>query len=96
MESCIICLSSIYGSQYECRMCGSAFHNECWTKWMTVGKGCPHCRHCAQNEFLKRLIPDVPHEVSESLTSYEKFILCKLAVLSIILTQQNFDHLRNI
>ena len=81
MSICNICLNQLNRNITQCRACESQFHVTCWQEWMKFGKGCPNCRHCVQNELLCKLIPDIPTEISESLTSFEKYNLCKIAII---------------
>lgn len=83
MNVCNICLNELAEgcSVRRCDVCRAEHHVECWERWMRVGNGCPSCRHCVQNELLRSLIPDIPEEVCTSLTSFEKYNLCRIALL---------------
>ena len=80
MNFCSICTGRI-DTGAKCHVCQAQFHSTCWNKWMKHGKGCPNCRHCVQHELLINLIPDIPPEVCDSLTSLETYNLCKIAIM---------------
>ena len=85
MISCSICTEEIdtgtTNNHSYCPMCNAQFHFTCWNTWMKHVKGCPNCRYCVQNDLLINLIPDIPSEVYNSLTSFETYNLCKIAIM---------------
>jgi len=82
MIFCSICTEKIdIGTTNHCSVCNAQFHTTCWNTWMKHGKGCPNCRYCVQNELLIKIIPDIPPEICNSLTSLETYNLCKIAIM---------------
>ena len=82
MNYCIISTETTKNEKITvCHVCKEEFHYERWIKWMKNGKGCPNCRYCAQDELLTKLIPDIPADICNSLTSFEKYNLCKIAIM---------------
>ena len=82
MNFCSICTEKIdTANTNHCSVCHAQFHSTCWNTWMKHGKGCPNCRYCVQNELLNKMIPDIPSEVCDSLTSFETYNLCKIAIM---------------
>lgn len=82
MIFCNICREKFdTGTTNHCSLCNTQFHTTCWNTWMKHGKGCPNCRYCVQNELLIKMIPDIPSEICNSLTSLETYNLCKIAIM---------------
>jgi len=92
MNFCSICTEQIDTGQI-CPACNAEFHSTCWNTWMKHGKGCPNCRYCVQNELLLKLIPDIPSEICNSLTSFETYNLCKIVIM--IRIAQMFENERD-
>ena len=81
MNFCSICTEKIDTGTTNCSVCNAKFHSTCLNTWMKHGKGCPNCRYCVQNELLMEMIPDIPSQVCNSLTSFETYNLCKTVIM---------------
>jgi hypothetical protein len=41
---CCICLSPVDKSEWNCSKCKVHCHDACFSKWCSLGTGCPQCR----------------------------------------------------
>ena len=41
---CCICLSPLDKSEWNCSKCTARCHDACFSKWCSLGTGCPQCR----------------------------------------------------
>jgi hypothetical protein len=77
---CAICYD-VCDRGFTCLECDNTFHDQCVDAWWERGSGCPLCRFCIFDMMLRMLVPDIPDEVLETLSSHEKRRLCKLAII---------------
>tara|TARA_B100001778_G_scaffold329369_1_gene330203 strand:+ start:4174 stop:4641 length:468 start_codon:yes stop_codon:yes gene_type:complete len=92
-EDCCICMSPMQSetAQFVCLQCGAAYHFDCIQEWLDRGSGCPNCRFCIAAHILRKLIPDIPANIVDSMTSSERFVLCRLALYALVKRAHSAD-----
>ena len=90
---CCICMSPMQSetAQFVCLQCGAAYHFDCIQEWLDRGSGCPNCRFCIAAHILRKLIPDIPANIVDSMTSSERFVLCRLALYALVKRAHSTD-----
>ena len=73
------------GETTSCLQCEKRFHQHCLNDWLRQGRGCPNCRYCPAQTLLLQLVPDIPASLTDQLTSTERYLLCRLAVVLLVL-----------
>ena len=82
---CSICLLACRQEEERCSQCKSVFHFACMSQWIRFGKGCPNCRFCASLALLRQIIPDIPSETTDALTTMERDVLCRMAAFLLLM-----------
>mgnify|MGYP005622228517 CR=1 FL=1 len=82
MRECMICLKADANLDFQCPHCTCRCHHECVKRWWQTGVGCPQCRRCDFQDFVKKALPQFSYDdASTSLYMYLFYLFAAGATL---------------